>query len=70
MSSPKIIEHRFKSYNLLIKFHILKRYDLIIQCWNASPEKRPFFEDLVEEIDSLLEGVAGYLEFSAFSSKV
>ena len=43
------------------------RYDLVSQCWEESPEKRPSFEDLVKEINILLEEVAGYLEFSAFS---
>ena len=45
------------------------RYDLVTQCWEESPEKRPCFEDLVKEINILLEEVAGYLEFSAFSRK-
>ena len=45
------------------------RYDLVTQCWEESPEKRPCFEDSVKEINMLLEKVAGYLEFSAFSRK-
>ena len=43
------------------------RYTLIVECWNESPDERPHFKDLVLKIVSLLEKVAGYLEFSAFS---
>ena len=46
------------------------RYALISRCWSESPDKRPFFEDLVHEVDSLLISVAGYLEFSTFSAEV
>ena len=37
------------------------------QCWDELPENRLSFEDLAETINSLLEGVAGYLDFSIFS---
>ena len=43
------------------------RYEEISRCWDEVPENRPCFEDLAEIINSLLEGVAGYLDFSIFS---
>ncbi len=43
-------------------------YEMITQCWIESPEKRPSFQELVQEIEQLLVGVSGYLDFSAFPS--
>ena len=43
------------------------RYEFITQCWAESPDKRPSFQDLSQQLNSLLEGVAGYMDFSAFS---
>ena len=43
-------------------------YEVITGCWNESPDKRLSFKDLVQEIDRLLVGVSGYLDFSAFPS--
>ena len=31
-----------------------------------SCDKRPSFQELVQRVNSLLEGVAGYIDFSAF----
>ena len=45
------------------------RYEMIAGCWAELPDKRPSFQDLVQSVSSLLEGVAGYMDFSAFSSK-
>ena len=39
------------------------------ECWIEVPDKRPSFKDLVISVNSLLEGVAGYLDFSAFSAE-
>ena len=47
----------------------LHSYELIGLCWTESPDKRPSFQELVERVNSLLEGVAGYLDFSAFSGE-
>ena len=44
-------------------------YELIGLCWTESPDKRPSFQELVERVNSLLESVAGYLDFSAFSGE-
>ena len=46
--------------------YFVSRFDLIAQCWNTSPKERPSFEKLVLEIDTFLENVAGYIEFSEF----
>ena len=35
-------------------------------CWNEIPDRRPYFENLLQEIDLILEGVAGYIDFSEF----
>ena len=34
-------------------------------CWNALPEKRPSFSELVAVIASCLEEMAGYLDLAA-----
>ena len=39
------------------------------QCWNESPENRPSFKDLIQEIEYLLQGVSGYIELSTFSTE-
>ena len=40
------------------------RYDLMMKCWNKSPANRPHFSELVSEISTSLEGMAGYMELS------
>ena len=40
---------------------------MITECMNELPQNRPSFDSLVLKINSFLEGVAGYLDFSAFS---
>ena len=65
-----MLDHRtglFKVMLVLLLF--LYRYEVITGCWNESPDKRPSFEDLSQAINSLLEGVAGYMDFSAFSNE-
>ena len=42
---------------------------MIGECWTESPDKRPSFQGLCLAINSLLEGVAGYVDFSAFSKE-
>ena len=49
--------------------HLCFRYELICQCWTESPDERPSFQDLSQAVNSFLEGIAGYLDFSAFSSE-
>lgn len=44
-----------------------KVFELISQCWIESPEERPSFLELSQAVNSLLEGVAGYVDFSRFS---
>ena len=40
------------------------RYDLMVKCWNKSPAKRPHFSELVSEISTSLEVMAGYMKLS------
>ena len=54
--------------SLVLSLHY-DSYELIGLCWTESPDKRPSFQELVERVNSLLEGVAGYLDFSAFSGE-
>ena len=54
--------------HIIATISIPYRYEFITQCWTESPDKRPSFQDLSQQLNSLLEGVAGYMDFSAFSS--
>ena len=36
----------------------------MMKCWNKSPAQRPRFSELVTEISTSLEGMAGYMELS------
>ena len=40
------------------------RYDLMVKCWNKRPVNRPRFSELVSEISTSLDGMAGYMELS------
>ena len=43
---------------------IIHSYEVILSCWKERTTERPSFSDLVVIISSLLEGIAGYLDFS------
>ena len=43
---------------------ITHSYEVILSCWKERTTERPSFSDLVLTISSLLEGIAGYLDFS------
>ena len=36
----------------------------MLDCWDANPQNRPSFADMVIRLDSLLESVAEYLDIS------
>jgi len=36
----------------------------MLKCWDANPQTRPSFADMVVRLDSLLESVAEYLDIS------
>ena len=38
----------------------------MLACWEKSPDKRPTFSDLVNQIDDRLTAMAGYLDFNHF----
>ena len=37
-------------------------------CWETQPELRPSFSELVTHLSSHLDGMAGYLDFSTYTS--
>ena len=39
------------------------------RCWAQSPDKRPSFQDLVGDITSMLDNVAGYLDLSSHTDE-
>ena len=41
-------------------------YDVMLKCWRDLPDKRPSFAELVPMLSSLLEEIAGYMDFSIF----
>ena len=41
------------------------RFAIMLQCWEADPDERPDFSDLVVTISATLEVVAGYLTLGA-----
>ena len=46
-----------------------RRYDKVLfHCWERNPEDRPTFTALVVTISTLLEGIAGYMDFSVMPS--
>ena len=47
-----------------IKYLFCFRFDIMGSCWNALPEKRPTFSELVTVISSHLEEMAGYLDLT------
>ena len=40
------------------------RYDMMRECWEGEPWKRPNFSQLVTVISTSLEGMAGYLDLN------
>ena len=45
------------------------RYDVVLACWEANPDNRPAFSELVCTISTLLERIAGYMPIKKFSCK-
>jgi len=52
------------SYLYIMHSFIIHSYEVILSCWKECTAERPSFSDLVVTISSLLEGIAGYLDFS------
>ena len=46
----------------------ISSYDVIMNCWKEHPEKRPSFAELVVTLTSLLEDIAGYMDFSVLAN--
>ena len=45
----------------------LYSYLLMMSCWSESPNDRPMFSDLISSINTLIEPLAGYLDFNGIS---
>lgn len=45
-------------------FHCIYRFDLMMQCWEYEPERRPTFTELYAKTASYVERLAGYLELN------
>ena len=52
----------------MIIFHAY-RYDTMMACWTHLPHERPTFSDLVITVNTLLEKLAGYIDFSHFQTE-
>ena len=55
-------------YTIILNSCVPYRYDMILEFWSEHADKRPSFSDLVMEISKLLEGIAGYMDFSSISA--
>ena len=42
-------------------------YSIVLRCWCENADKRPSFSELVTDITTSLEAIAGYLDFSCLS---
>ena len=45
-------------------FLLTHSYELMVQCWEYEPEKRPTFKELHSKTVSYIERIAGYLEMN------
>ena len=44
-------------------------YSVMLKCWSESSEDRPSFVHVVQLLNSLLEEIAGYIDFSALKAQ-
>ena len=58
---------------IIISFHALTdsfhRYSLMTSCWLKNPDERPCFSEVVEVLNSILEPLADYIDFTEFYTK-
>ena len=56
---------------MMIASHFLlsRSYTIVESCWNASPDKRPTFTQLVDKITALLTSVADYFVLSPIAEQ-
>ena len=45
-------------------------YSAMLKCWSESSEDRPSFTALVQLLNSFLEEIAGYMDFSVLKQSV
>ena len=50
--------------NNYLPFIYTCRYSLMLSCWLESPIDRPVFSDVAASINTLIEPLAGYLDFA------
>ena len=51
----------------LLLFSSSSSYSIVLRCWCENADKRPPFSELVTDITTSLEAIAGYLDFSCLS---
>ena len=52
----RVYMHVYCNDNII---YIQYRYDMMVRCWDGEPAHRPSFSDLVTDITSQLDSVAG-----------
>ena len=67
----RILHHNLVDADALVSKQVLAltqkcRYEMMRSCWDADPEQRPTFSQLVTTITSVLNSLADYLEVTTF----
>ena len=57
--------------HVILFFSPNNSYMMMLNCWEAVPDKRPTFKTLYTNASKIIEGIAGYLEmgFNPFTAK-
>ena len=55
------------SFSLSPPFSSSSSYSIVLRCWCENADKRPPFSELVTDITTSLEAIAGYMDFSCLS---
>ena len=67
----KCILHSYRRFTCYTVFSPNNSYMMLLNCWEAVPDKRPSFKTLYTNASKIIEGIAGYLEmgFNPFTAK-
>ena len=65
----KTCESKLPVTSYIALFHYVNSYEMMLQCWDSTPDKRPSFNTLYMDTSKFIEEIAGYLEmgFNPFS---